>query len=36
VAAALNEEVGQLGLAHDADGQQPTSSGTPNPPSTAT
>ena len=31
VAAALSEEVGELGLAHDADGQQPTSSRTPNP-----
>ena len=35
VAAALSEEVGELGLAHDADGQQPTSSSTPNPPSTS-
>ncbi len=36
VAAALSEEVGELGLAHDTDGQQPSSSRTPNPPSTAT
>ncbi len=35
VAAALSEEVGELGLAHDTDGQQPSSSPTPNPPSTS-
>ena len=35
VAAALSEEVGGLGLAHDTDGQQPGSSPTPTPPSTS-
>jgi simple sugar transport system ATP-binding protein len=35
VAAALSEEVGELGLAHDTDGQQPNSSHTTTPPSTS-
>jgi simple sugar transport system ATP-binding protein len=35
VAAALSEEVGELGLARDTDGQQPSSSHTTTPPSTS-
>jgi simple sugar transport system ATP-binding protein len=35
VAAALSEEVGELGLARDTDGQQPNSSHTTTPPSTS-
>jgi simple sugar transport system ATP-binding protein len=35
VAAALSEEVGELGLARDTDGQQPSSSHTITPPSTS-
>ncbi len=33
VAAALSEEVGELGLAHETEGHQPNSSRAPNPPS---